>query len=329
MPKLDVTLGVDIGGTNTAFGFVDKQGRSIKGSSIPTNSFEPAEKLFDRLSIQIKELYNKIKEEYNFIGIGIGAPNANYYKGTVEYPPNLSWGYVNVVEIMQKYFDVPTAITNDANAAAIGEYEFGAAKGMKDFIVITLGTGLGSGIVANGELLYGADGFAGEIGHTIYDINGRKCGCGRKGCLETYASASGIKRTIFELLCNSLEDSPLRDVSFNDLNAKMISDAALAGDKIALEAFDYTGKVLGTKLADTVAHFSPEAIILFGGLANAGNLIFDPTKKYLEENLLNIFKNKVKILPSKLTNGNTAVLGASALIWNEIDKAVKKTAYQS
>lgn len=329
MPKLDVTLGIDIGGTNTAFGFVDKQGRSIIDSSIPTNSFEPAEKLFDRLSNEIKELYNKIKEEYNFIGIGIGAPNANYYKGTIEYPPNLSWGYVNVVEIMQQYFDFPTAITNDANAAAIGEYEFGAAKGMKDFIVITLGTGLGSGIVANGELLYGADGFAGEIGHTIFDVNGRKCGCGRYGCLETYASASGIKRTVFELLCNSLTDSLLRDISFNDLTAKMISDAALAGDKIALEAFDYTGKVLGIKLADSVAHFSPEAIILFGGLASAGNLIFEPTKKYLEENLLNIFKNKVKLLPSKLTVGNTAVLGASALIWNEIDKAAKKAAFQN
>ncbi len=329
MPKLDVTLGIDIGGTNTAFGFVDKQGRSIIESSIPTNSFEPAEKLFSRLSIEINALYNKIQDEYNFIGIGIGAPNANYYKGTIEYPPNLSWGYVNVVEIMQQYFDIPTAITNDANAAAIGEYEFGAAKGMKDFIVITLGTGLGSGIVANGELLYGSDGFAGEIGHTIFDVNGRKCGCGRNGCLETYASASGIKRTVFELLCNSLASSSLRDISFNNLTAKMISDAALAGDKIALEAFDFTGKVLGIKLADSVAHFSPEAIILFGGLANAGNLIFDPAKKYMEENLLNIFKNKVKLLPSKLTVGNTAVLGASALIWNEIDKAARKAAYQS
>ncbi len=329
MPKLDVTLGVDIGGTNTAFGFIDKNGVCIIESSIPTNSFEPAEKLFDRLSKEIKEFYSKIKEEYNFIGIGIGAPNANYYKGTIEYPPNLKWGYVNVVEILQQYFDVPTAITNDANAAAIGEYEFGAAKGMKDFIVITLGTGLGSGIVANGELLYGADGFAGEIGHTIFDVNGRICGCGRKGCLETYASASGIKRTVFELLSNSLENSSLRDISFNDLTSKMISDSALAGDKIALEAFDFTGKVLGIKLADTVAHFSPQAIILFGGLALSGNLILEPTKKYFEENLLNIFKNKVKLLPSKLTNGNTAVLGASALIWNEIDKAAKKAAFQS
>ncbi len=323
MPNTDVTLGIDIGGTNTVFGFVDKSGNCIIESAVLTKSNEPAEKLFARLQLEINNLYKKISSDYDFIGIGIGAPNANYYNGTVEYPPNLSWGYVKVLEIVRQYFDIPSAITNDANAAAIGEMKFGAAKGMKDFIVITLGTGLGSGIVANGELIYGADGFAGEIGHTIYDPDGRKCGCGRKGCLETYASASGIKRTIFELLCNSTEESEFRDISFNKINAKMISDAAMRGDKIALEAFDYTGKVLGIKLADSVAHFSPEAIILFGGLAAAGDLIFKPTQKYLEENLLNIFKGKVKLIPSALTKGNTAVLGASALIWNELDKLKK------
>jgi len=328
MPKTDVTLGIDIGGTNTGFGFVDRHGNCVAESSIPTNSFEPAETLFDRLHVEINNLHKNISSDYNFIGIGIGAPNANYYKGTVEYPPNLSWGYVKVLEIVQQYFDVPSAITNDANAAAIGEMKFGAAKGMKDFIVITLGTGLGSGIVANGELIYGADGFAGEIGHTIYDPNGRKCGCGRNGCLETYASASGIKRTIFELLCNSTEESEFRNISFNQISAKMISKAALKGDKIALEAFDFTGKVLGIKLADSIAHFSPEAIILFGGLAAAGDLLFKPTQKYLEENLLNIFKGKVKLLPSALTKGNTAVLGASALIWNELDKIKKENVFQ-
>ncbi|MEI7812110.1 MAG: ROK family protein [Ignavibacteria bacterium] len=323
MNKTDVTLGIDIGGTNTVFGFVDKDGNCVAESAIDTNSQEKAPLLFERLHTAIDKLYSTISDKYNFIGIGIGAPNANYYKGTVEQPPNLNWGTVNVLDILKEYYDLPSAITNDANATAIGEMQFGAAKELKNFVVITLGTGLGSGIVVNGELLYGADGFAGEVGHTVYDPNGRQCGCGRRGCLETYASASGIKRTVYELLCNSTAESKLRDVSFNDITSKMIYDAAMDGDKIALQAFDFTGRVLGLKLADTVAHLSPEAIILFGGLANAGKLIFDPTQKYMEENMLNIFKHKVKLLPSPLIEGNTAVLGASALIWNELAKSQK------
>ncbi len=321
MQKTNVAVGIDIGGTNTVFGFVDKNAKLIYESSILTNAHENAELLFERLFKKINNDFEKFSAEFELAGIGIGAPNANYYKGTVEHPPNLNWGIVNVIEIVKKYSELPAAITNDANAAAIGEMQFGAAKGMKDFIVITLGTGLGSGIVANGELIYGDDGFAGEIGHTIYDPNGRQCGCGRKGCLETYASASGIKRTVFELLCNSAKPSILRSISFNDLTSKLICDAALKEDEIALEAFEFTGKVLGLKLADSVAYTSPEAIILFGGLAASGELIFNPTKKYMEENLLNIFKNKVKLLPSKLLSGNTAVLGAAALIWNELEKA--------
>ncbi len=320
MQKTNVAVGIDIGGTNTVFGFVDKEGNLVYESSILTNSHEKAEFLFDRLFKKIELDFKNFSNEFELIGIGIGAPNANYYKGTVENPPNLKWGMVKVIEIVKKYSLLPAAITNDANAAAIGEMKFGAANGMRDFIVITLGTGLGSGIVSNGELIYGDDGFAGEIGHTIYDPNGRQCGCGRKGCLETYASASGIKRTVFELLCNSNLPSELRSISFNDLTSKLIYEAAVRGDQIANEAFDYTGKVLGTKLADSVAHTSPEAIILFGGLAASGDLIFNPTKKYMEENLLNIFKNKVKLLPSKLLNVNTAVLGAAALIWNELEK---------
>lgn len=319
MGKIEVTLGIDIGGTNTVFGFADKKGICIADSSIPTNSQEDAQKLFKRLFEASDKLFEKLSDQYELVGIGIGAPNANYYKGTVELPPNLNWDIVNVVEICHQYYDLPAVITNDANAAAIGEMQFGSAKGMKDFVVITLGTGLGSGIVVNGKLLYGHDGFAGEIGHTFVDINGRQCGCGRFGCLETYVSAPGIKRTVFELLANSNQPSKLRDYSFTQLTAKMISTAALEGDKIALEAFDYTGKVLGIKLADTVAHLSPEAIILFGGLANAGNLIFEPTKKYMEAYMLNIFKNKVKLIPSGLPEGNSAVLGASALIWNELE----------
>lgn len=318
--KRKVTIGIDVGGTNTVFGFVDKEGNCIYESSIPTHSEQNADQLFERLFLNINNDFKKFSNEYELLGIGIGAPNANYYKGTVEIPPNLNWGMVNVIDLVKKYSSLPASITNDANAAAIGEMIFGAAKGMKDFIVITLGTGLGSGIVVNGELVYGADGFAGEIGHTIFDMNGRECGCGRRGCLETYASASGIRRTVFELIGNTNIPSRLREISFNQLSAKDIADAAIRGDKLALEAFDYTAKVLGLKLADAVAHLSPEAIILFGGLANAGDLIFLPTKKYMEEFMLNIFKNKVKLIPSALPGAHAAVLGASALIWNELNK---------
>ncbi len=318
--KNKVAIGIDVGGTNTVFGFVDEAGQCIYESSILTRADQDADQLFSRLFKKIVDDFTKYSVDYELIGIGIGAPNANYYKGTVELPPNLNWGIVNVLEIVKKYSPLPSAITNDANAAAIGEMVFGAAKGMKDFIVITLGTGLGSGIVVNGELVYGADGFAGEIGHTIVDPNGRECGCGRKGCLETYASASGIRRTVYELIGTTNIPSVLRDMSFNQLTAKDIADAANNGDKLALTAFDYTAKILGIKLADSVAYLSPEAIILFGGLALAGDLIFVPTKQYMEEYMLNIFKNKVKLLPSALPGAHAAVLGASALIWNELKK---------
>ena len=318
MDKRKIAVGIDVGGTNTAFGFVDVEGQVIFESTIPTRAELPAEQLFERLFKEVDNNYKKIENEFELIGIGIGAPNANYYHGTVELPPNLNWGMVNILELIRKYSSLPSAITNDANAAALGEMIFGAAKGMKDFIVITLGTGLGSGIVVNGQLVYGADGFAGEIGHTIVDPDGRDCGCGRKGCLETYCSASGIRRTVYELIATTNIQSELRNISFNKLTAKDIADAATKGDKLALLAFDYTAKVLGLKLADAVAHLSPEAIILFGGLALAGDLIFKPTKKYMEEFMLNIFKNKVKLVPSAISGSNAAVLGAAALIWNEL-----------
>ena len=320
MDKRKIAVGIDVGGTNTAFGFVDFEGKVIFESTIPTKAELPAEQLFERLFKEVDNSYAKIENEFVLIGIGIGAPNANYYHGTVEMPPNLNWGMVNVLELIKKYSCLPAAITNDANAAAIGEMIFGAAKGMTDFIVITLGTGLGSGIVVNGQLVYGADGFAGEIGHTIVDPDGRECGCGRKGCLETYASASGIRRTVFELIGNTNIPSELRSISPNQLTAKDIADAANKGDMLALHAFDYTAKILGLKLADAVAHLSPEAIVLFGGLALAGDLIFKPTKKYMEDYMLNIFKNKVKLIPSAISGSNAAVLGAAALIWNELKK---------
>jgi len=320
MDRKQLVLGIDIGGTNTKFGLIDKEGNDYLMGSIPTNAEQPAVNLFFRLFEEYDRLKKDLKFDFDLMGIGIGAPNANYYKKTIENPPNLNWGYVEVETIIRKFFPQPIALTNDANAAALGEMYYGAAKGMKDFIVITLGTGLGSGIVVNGNLVYGHDGFAGEIGHTVYDPEGRLCGCGKKGCLETYASAPGIKRTVLEILAKNNYPSRFREISFEELDAKMITDAALEGDKIALEAFDFTAKVLGTKLADAVAHTSPEAIILFGGLANAGDLLLVPTKRYMEEHLFHVFRNKVKLLKSELNEGKSAVLGAAALIWNEILK---------
>lgn len=320
MNSNEIVLGVDIGGTNTKLGFVNREGKILTDAVIETQAHLPAEKFFTRLHNKANELFDSLKVSYRLVGIGLGAPNANYYKGTIEQPPNLSWGFVDVVAELKKWHTVPIVLTNDANAATIGEMQFGAAKGMKDFILITLGTGLGSGIVANGQLIYGHDGFAGEIGHTIVEPNGRLCGCGRRGCLETYASATGICRTVEELLQNTNTTSELRNIKADNLTSKQIFIAAQNGDKLALEAFDITGRFLGMKLSDSIAHTSPEAIILFGGLAAAGDFIFVPTKKYLEQFLLNIFRNKVKLLPSKLPESSAAILGAAALIWNELEK---------
>jgi glucokinase len=320
MNSTKVVLGIDIGGTNTKFGYVDRAGRCLASASMPTESQQAAEIFFKRLHENANLLLSSLPGEHQLVGIGIGAPNANYHKGTIEHPPNLGWDFVDVPAQLRKYYRVPVAVTNDANAAALGEMLFGAARGMKDFIVITLGTGLGSGIVSNGELIYGADGFAGEIGHTIVDPNGRECGCGKRGCLEAYCSSTGLCRTVHELICQSVEPSRLRAISSHDLTSEAVYEAAIQGDRLALKAFEQTGRILGLKLADSVAHLSPEAIILFGGLASAGELIFAPTQRSLEEHLFPIFRNKVKLIPSKLTEGNTAVLGASALLWNTIGK---------
>jgi glucokinase len=310
----NVIAGIDIGGTNTKFGLINTQGRLIFKSYIDTKSETSAETFFSRLANELEKILEK--EAVNLIGIGIGAPNANYYTSTIENPPNLPWGYVNVKKMLSNYFNVPIIVTNDANAAAIGEMQFGAAKGMRDFIVITLGTGLGSGIVSNGQLIYGHDGMAGEIGHTIVFLGGRKCGCGREGCLETYVSATGLCKTTIEYLNSFTDISELRKYDNKTLTAKIIYDAAKKGDSIALRAFDFTCRILGLKLADTVAYTSPEAIIITGGMAAAGNLLFEPTKKYMEEYLLFTYKNKVKLLPSKLDSNDSAILGAAALILN-------------
>ena len=316
----DIVIGIDVGGTFTKYGIVDREGNCLFENSISTNSINGAETFIKEISATLKNDLAKFPD-VKLCGIGIGAPNGNYYNGTIEFAPNLKWyGIIPVVQLFKKYFEIPVVLTNDANAAAIGEMIFGGAKGMKDFIVITLGTGLGSGIVSNGELVYGHDGFAGEIGHTIVKQNGRQCGCGRRGCLETYASATGIKRTVYKLLADSISESKLRAVSFNDLSAEMITTAAKEGDKIAIEAFEYTAVFLGQRLADSVAYTSPEAIFFFGGLAKAGELILGPTRKHLEEDLLNIYKGKVKILPSGLAELNAAVMGTAALAWKEIGR---------
>ena len=317
----NVAIGIDIGGTNTVFGLVDQEGNCLIKNNISTLQFETPDDLIKSIYEHIQVMLTSFDERIIPIGIGIGAPNGNYFNGTIEYAPNLKWkGVINLIKICDQYFNMPVFVTNDANAAAIGEMTYGACKGVNDFIVLTLGTGLGSGIVANGNIIYGHDGFAGELGHTIIDENGRDCACGRKGCLETYVSATGIVRTARILLAESSISSILRNVSAEKLTAKIITDAAKKGDTMALRIFNITAQKLGFSLANTVAMYSPEKVVLFGGLANAGELITQPTKKYMEQYLLNIFKNKVQIVASQLEDGNAAILGASSLVWNELKK---------
>jgi glucokinase len=322
-----VAIGVDVGGTNTAIGVVDKDGNVMIKDNIATATHGDFERFISDLALAIKQLIKSAKlinEEIEIVGIGIGAPNGNYYSGTIEYAPNLSFrGVLHFVELLKKYFtDLPAiALTNDANAAAIGEMIYGGARGMKNFVMYTLGTGVGSGVVVNGDLVYGHDGFAGECGHTTLNPGGRLCGCGSPGHLEAYCSAPGMKRTAFELMAHyNAVDSLLATKSFVELDSKMIYEAAVAGDKIAKLVFEKTGQWLGQGLADTVHHLSPEAIFLFGGPTAAGELIFSPTKESMEDHLLPIFKNKIKILPSQLKPGDAAIVGASALAWKEIEK---------
>ena len=315
----ELTIGIDIGGTNTVIGIIDNKGTVFFKTSITTNTHNNINDFILDIYNTIESGKKSLKIDFNIIGIGIGAPNANYYKGTIENAANLKWkGVINFISLLKTHYkDIPIFITNDANAAAIGEMIYGGAKGMKDFVVITLGTGLGSGIVTNGKLLYGSDGFAGELGHIIVKKDGRECNCGRKGCLETYASATGMVRTAFEIMSYSNKKSSLREISFNKLTSKMIFDALQNNDPIAIDTFSKTSKIIGEALADYVAIASPEAIFLFGGLANAGDLLFDKIKLYMEKNMLSIFSNKVKILPSKLGE-DAAILGASALVWAEL-----------
>ncbi len=315
----ETALGIDIGGTFTKFGLTDVEGNVMMEGSIPTYTHKEIEPFLDSLSEAINQKLDEISEPIEILGIGIGAPNGNYYNGTIEYAPNLHWkGIVPFIDLFKKHFDLPMVLTNDANAAAIGEKVFGGAKNMNDFIVITLGTGLGSGLVTRGKLIYGHDGLAGELGHTNVYPDGRECNCGKRGCLETYASASGIKRTVFKLMATNNVDTVLRTYTYESLTSKKITEMALQGDPIALEAYEYTADILGLKLADAAAVTSPEAIFLFGGLAKAGDIIVEATKKSFNEYLYPGYKGKIEIKLSDLMDKNAAVLGASALVWSEI-----------
>lgn len=310
-------MGIDIGGTNTVFGIVDARGTVLGTGSIKTQKYKDFDKYVEDLYENAMHLIKQLDAEDKIHGIGIGAPNANYYTGNIETAVNLPWPTpLPLCKVISEKFGIPTACTNDANAAAIGEMTYGVARGMKDFIMITLGTGVGSGVVVNGSMVYGHDGLAGELGHVTVRRNGRTCGCGRHGCLETYASATGVARTAREFLeARKDEPSRLRDMPIEEITSKDVYDAAIAGDKLAKDVFDFTGKILGEALADFAAFTSPEAFVIFGGLAKSGDLLMKPLRDAFEADCLPTQKGKIKILLSDLKESDAAVLGASALGW--------------
>ena len=313
-------IGLDLGGTNSIFGIVDSRGDIKATTAIKTQGYETVDEYVEASVEALQIIIDQVGGIEKIKAMGIGAPNGNYYTGTIEFAPNLSWGHNGIVPLAKMFSDklgIPVALTNDANAAAIGEMTYGVARGMKNFIVITLGTGVGSGIVINGQLVYGSDGFAGELGHVIMNrVNGRPCGCGRKGCLEAYCSATGVARTARELIETTDEPSLLRDMPAADITSLDVSIAASKGDALAKRIYEFTGNMLGEACADFAAFSSPEAFIFFGGLTKAGALLMDPIKKAYEENVLNIFKGKAKFLVSGLDGSSAAVLGASAVGWD-------------
>ncbi|MBE6217718.1 MAG: ROK family protein [Bacteroidales bacterium] len=309
-------VGIDVGGQTSKIGVVDARGTVLAQTVIRTDTYEQVEPYIAELAEAVKKLIKESGTEGKVRGVGVGAPNGNYYTGTIENAPNLLWGRqkVEFAKLLNKALGLPVALTNDANAAAVGEMTYGAARGMKNFIMITLGTGVGSGIVINGEVVYGHDGFAGELGHTTaVRNNGRVCGCGKTGCLETYCSATGVARTAREWLELSDEPSVLR--SLDSIASKDVYEAAKEGDKLALKIFEFTGKILGRSFADFIAFSAPEAIVLFGGLARAKEFLLEPMENAMNENCLQMWKGKVKIVFSQLKESDAAILGASALAW--------------
>lgn len=312
--KPTLAIGIDIGGTNTKIGLVDKSGVVLEQEVISTTDHYTPADYISAIAATIDSLLGNISKE-QVKGVGVGAPNGNYYTGEIVNAVNLPWkGVIPFADMLKEEVGFPVSLTNDANASAMGEMIYGAAKGMKDFVMITLGTGVGSGIVANGQLIYGHDGFAGELGHVIAVPGGRDCGCGRRGCMEKYCSATGIVITAKEWLTERDDESVLRE-NVEVLTGKMITDAAKSDDKVAIEVFDYTAKILASTLANAVAITSPEAIIIFGGPAETGDKLFEPLRKYFEEEVLFLYKNKVKILPSALPGADAAITGAAALAW--------------
>lgn len=324
-------LGIDIGGTNTVFGIVDARGTVIASGAIKTKTHPVFEDYMDELHQEAVKLIEANDATDKIGGIGVGAPNANYYTGRIDNAANLIWkGELPLARSLADRFGIPVAVTNDANAAAIGEMTYGAARGMRDFVMITLGTGVGSGIVSNGQMIYGADGLAGELGHVIIRRGGRLCGCGRCGCLETYCSATGVVRTALEYLDASPSvPSLLRNIPGADLTSKDVYEAAIQGDPIAQSVFEFTGRVLGEALADFAAATSPEAFILFGGLAKSGELLFKPIREAFDKNALSFHRGKVKILVSELKEADAAVLGASALGWDAMRAAATNSEINS
>ncbi|MCR5711819.1 MAG: ROK family protein [Prevotella sp.] len=313
-------IGLDLGGTNSVFGIVDARGDIKATTAIKTGGYEKVEDYVKACVEALQPIIEQVGGIDKIKAMGIGAPNGNYYNGTIEFAPNLSWAHDGIVPLAKMFSDalgIPVALTNDANAAAIGEMVYGVARGMKNFIVITLGTGVGSGIVVNGQLLYGHDGFAGELGHVIMvrGAEGRSCGCGRTGCLEAYCSATGVARTARELLAKTDRPSLLREMKPEDITSLDVSIAAGKGDELAKEIYEFTGKMLGEACADFAAFSSPEAFIFFGGMVKAGDLIMEPIKRAYNENVLQIFRNKAQFLVSGLDGASAAVLGASAIGW--------------
>ena len=314
---MDLVVGIDIGGTKTKLGLVDSEGETLARTNFRTKEFPDFNDYLDQIVKSIDELVAQIGSEVNLLGIGIGAPNASSKRGTIEHAANLLWkDIVPIVDELKKKIDLPVKLMNDASAAALGEKRFGLAKDMDDFMVITLGTGLGSGLVANGQLIEGFDGFAGELGHFDLTLgDGRLTGLGVRGGLEAYVSATGLKRTILYMLSKYTDDSIFRNIAYSDLHGEEITEAAENGDPIAVRAFDYTGRILGHALANFTAITQPEAIFLVGGLTVAGKWIFEPARKHMEQNLLQIYKGKVKLMHSGMHGKNAAVLGAASLIW--------------
>ncbi len=314
----EIVAGIDIGGTNTAYGLVDRQGKIMAGGTIDTDKSPQPDGFIKTLAGEISKLVSDAGG-VTLKGVGIGVPNGNYHKGTIELAPNLTWkGIVPFADIMKKEISKPVVLTNDANAAAVGEMIFGGAKGIKDFIILTLGTGLGSGFVVNNQVVYGHTGFAGEYGHVTMIPEGRECGCGRKGCLETYASATGIVRTAKIFMEERKEYSLLREINPAVIDSKLVAEAAAKGDKLALDAFDYTAEILALAIVNAVVVTSPKTVFLFGGLVKAGDLLFKPLRKHVDRLIMPVFRNTFDILPSSIPETNAAVLGAAALAWKEL-----------